>query len=99
QKSFQVTLEDERVLSVLISQVYVERQLEQDDSMDGWVILLQDVTHLRQAEIARTRFIQAAAHDMRNPLGVAMNSLGMLQGMAGGDADAQEVIDIAMTGV
>lgn len=96
---FQVTLEGGCVLSVLVSPVYVESQVEAGTDTDGWVIVLQDVTHLHQAEVARTEFIQAAAHDMRNPLGVALNSLEMLEGLLGEDETAREIIKIAMLGV
>src|SRR5690606_20149258 len=70
-KSFQVTLGNGRMLTVLVSPVHTENGYHQDESNDGWVIVLQDITHLREVEIARTEFIQAAAHDMRNPLTVA----------------------------
>lgn len=96
---FQVTLENGRVLSVLVSPVYVDSQVDAGTGTDGWVIVLQDVTHLHQAEAARTQFIQAAAHDMRNPLGVALNSLEMLESLVNGDETAAEIIKIAMMGV
>ncbi len=99
KRVFQVSLANQRVLSVLVSPVVVDRQWEgSDDSMDGWVVVLQDVTHLHQAEVARTQFIQAAAHDMRNPLGVTLNSLDMLDRHLH-DAESTELIRIATTGV
>lgn len=98
-KTFRVSLDDDRMVSVLISPIYVDTQVEQDVSNDGWVLVLQDVTHLYQAEIARTRFIQAAAHDMRNPLGVTINAIDMLKHMIGQDEKYTEILDIAMIGV
>lgn len=101
-KAFQVTLENGRTLHVLASPVQVDSQVDQEAEADGWVIVLQDVTHIRQAELARAEFIQAAAHDMRNPLSVTFNSLDMLRDLihdSGGDETAKEVIDIALTGV
>jgi PAS domain S-box-containing protein len=101
-KSFQVTLHEEddtkmRVISVVASPVYVETQMAHDLPMDGWVLVLQDVTHLRQAELERARFMQAAAHDMRNPVGVTLSSLTMLQEMVKPDEPlAQEIIQIAL---
>jgi PAS domain S-box-containing protein len=97
-KIFQVTLGDGRILSVLVSSVYVESQFEEEENTDGWVIVLQDVTHLRQAEEARIQFIHAAAHDMRNPLGITINSLELLGSMIQQDKDVNEVIEIAMQG-
>lgn len=99
-KAFQVTLESGRVLSVLVAPVYVDDQLTQGAATDGWVIVLQDVTHLREAEIARAQFMQAAAHDMRNPLSITQSSLGILSDIVSKkDKTAREVIDIAMIGV
>jgi PAS domain S-box-containing protein len=99
QRSFQVTLNNGRVLSLVVSPIYVDSQVEQGKETDGWVIVLQDVTHLREAEIARAQFIQAAAHDMRNPLSVAMSSLGLLRDILGSNQDTKEIIDIAFSGV
>jgi PAS domain S-box-containing protein len=98
-KSFQVTLENGRVLSALVAPIFVERQFEQHAEQDGWVIVLQDVTHLRQAEIARAQFIQAAAHDMRNPLSVTFSSLNMLKNMLKSRTDTEEIIGIALNSV
>jgi len=99
-KAFQVALENGRALSVMVSPVYVDNQVEQHTEMDGWVIVLQDVTHQRQAEIARAEFMQAAAHDMRNPLNVTQSALGILNDILGDtDKTVREVIDIAFGGV
>jgi PAS domain S-box-containing protein len=99
-KAFQVTLEDESVISVLVSPIYVESQVEQDAQTDGWVIVLQEVTHLRQAEIARAQFIQAAAHDMRNPLSVTHSALVMLErSLPSQDPKLGQIIDLALTSV
>lgn len=49
--------------------------------MDGWVIVLQDISHIREAEITRVQFIQAAAHDMKNPLSVTQSSVAMLESL------------------
>jgi len=97
-KSFKVTLEDQRVLAATVNPVLVETQFEQNAGADGWVIVLQDVTHQREAEIARAEFIQDAAHDMRNPLSVTRSALGMLQNMVE-DKSGIEVIELAMGGV
>lgn len=99
-KVFRVDTSNERVLSVLISPIDVESQIQQTAATDGWVIVLQDVTHLREAEIARTQFIQAAAHDMRNPLSAALNSLSMLRRRIDApDPEVNEIITIAENGI
>lgn len=100
-RTFLVTLENRRALSVIVSEIAVESQVDQHRETEGWVIVLQDVTHLREAEMARTRFIQAAAHDMRNPLGVAQNSLDILERRLADlhDETISEIMSIATSSV
>jgi PAS domain S-box-containing protein len=100
-RSFVATLENGRALSVVVSEITVESQINQHRETEGWVIVLQDVTHLHEAEMARTRFIQAAAHDMRNPLGVAQNSLEMLERRLGNQTDnaVGEIVEIAASSI
>jgi signal transduction histidine kinase len=100
-QTFRVTLETGRELSVLVSPVRIDQQVDKiGQQRDGWVIVLQDITHLREAELARVQFIQAAAHDMKNPLGVTQSSLAMLQSMIkSDDASIQEIFDIAQKGM
>jgi PAS domain S-box-containing protein len=98
-ESFEVTLENGLILHITVSPIYAERQVDQG-IYDGWVIVLRDMTHLRQTEIARAQFIQAAAHDMRNPLGLTMNSLSLLESVISpGEARAHEIIRLAAKGV
>ncbi|MFZ4828453.1 MAG: ATP-binding protein [Phototrophicaceae bacterium] len=96
-QSFEAKISENRTLLVFVSPVYEETNTFAHH-IDGWVIVLQDVSHLRQAEEMRAQFIQAAAHDMRNPLGVTMTSLGTLQSIID-DELAQEVIQVALSGV
>lgn len=99
-QSFQVDVEGGRSLSVLISPVQTLSQVATDDKHDGWVIVLQDITHLREAEIARVQFIQAAAHDMKNPLSATQKSIHMLENMIQIEDDTMaEVLGIAQKGV
>ncbi|MBC6934565.1 MAG: PAS domain S-box protein [Chloroflexi bacterium] len=98
-KSFQVTLDNGRTLSFFLSPVYIESQVDQGRQTDGWVIIVQDITHLIEAQRQRAEFIQAAAHDMRNPLGVAFSSLNMLNSFFQSDASVTEIIEIAIRGV
>lgn len=104
-RAFRVTTESGRVLSVLASPILVESQLD-PQRPDGWVIVLQDVTHLQEAELARTEFMKGAAHDIRNPLGAALNALEMLRRMekmssspSSSSTGPEEVINIALTSV
>jgi PAS domain S-box-containing protein len=98
EKSFQVKLGDGRYLLVFVSPVWEGDNTIMSTNRDGWVIVLHDVTYLREAEEMKAQFIQAAAHDMRNPIGVTMTSLGTLQRIATDDL-SQEIIDIALSGV
>jgi PAS domain S-box-containing protein len=99
-QSFQVTLGNARALSIIVSSVYTQSQVEQDRRNDGWVIVLRDVSHLREAEIRRAEFMRAAAHDMKNPLGVTLSGLQMLNDyFAEDDPTALEIIRLAMNGV
>jgi PAS domain S-box-containing protein len=96
-KAFKVTV-NQQVISVMVSPIYRESQIQQDGQTDGWVIVLQDVTHLREAEITRAQFMQAAAHDMRNPISVTQSSLAMLERMVT-DESCHGMINIAMDAV
>lgn len=98
EKSFQIKMPDKRVLLVFVSPVWEGDDMLNPGAQDGWVIVLQDVTHLREAEEMRAQFIQAAAHDMRNPIGVTMTSLGTLKSILTDDL-SQEVVDVALSGV
>jgi signal transduction histidine kinase len=96
-KAFKVTV-NQQVISVMVLPIYRESQIQQDGQKDGWVIVLQDVTHLREAEITRAQFMQAAAHDMRNPISVTQSSLAMLERMVT-DESCHGMINIAMDAV
>jgi two-component system, NtrC family, sensor histidine kinase KinB len=99
-RGFRVSTDDGLMLSVMVSPITVESQVVANTAAEGWVIVLQDVTHLHEAEVTRTRFIKAAAHDMRNPLGAAHHSLNMLRRMLDErDTTVEEVLTIAQTGI
>ncbi len=95
-KTFQATLGDSRVIAVVVNPV-----LSQSSTMpDGWVIVLQDVTHQRQAQLARAKFLQAAGHDMRNPLSISLSSLITLDKLLKDrDPAVDEVIHLALGGL
>lgn len=100
QESFEVTLDTGPILSISVSPIHVEKQVEQDSPADGWVIVFRDVTLRRKAEMARAQFIAAAAHDMRSPLGVTINSLKLLESIIETpDSTVNELIALAQNGV
>lgn len=96
---FEVPLEDGRFLSAIVSPVYAHQEPESDRQAEGWVMVVQDVTHLRKAEQARVNFIRDAAHDLRNPLGVTLNALSLLSEELGASGSAAEIIDIGLQGL
>lgn len=99
-RSFRVTFDDDTIISGLVSPIYNPLEIERNGDRDGWVIVLQDVTYQQREQVARTRFIQAAAHDMRNPLSVTQSALTMLDMiLVEKDDKVQEVIGIARGGI
>lgn len=96
---FEVSLDDGRFLSAIVSPVYSHQEPASDRRAEGWVMVVQDVTHLRQAEQMRANFIRDAAHDLRNPLGVTFNALTMLQDEIGESSSYAEIIDIGLQGL
>lgn len=100
-QSFQVQVEGGRTISVLVSPVQAPSQVSRiAHTEDGWVVVLQDITHIREAEVARVQFIQAAAHDMKNPLSVTQKSISMLKDMVASEDDMMvEILGMASNGV
>ncbi len=98
-EGFRAMLDNEYTLTGVAAPIYVESQVDHTTVEDGWVIVLQDITHLSKEEKARAEFIQAAAHDMRNPLMVTASSLSILRGYLNEQEDAEKIIDIALDSV
>lgn len=44
----------------------------------GWVLVLHDITSLRQLDAMRTQMLRMASHDLKNPLGVIMGYVELL---------------------
>lgn len=96
---FDLALENERFLLMTMSPVYSQVPLAEEQS-DGWVAVFQDITHIKDAERARLHFIQQAAHDLRNPLGVTLSALTMLnRNWKNPTVADQEVFNIALSGI
>lgn len=65
------------------------------------MVVFRDITHSKQAEQARLNFIQTAAHELRNPLGVTLGALHML-GRHLEDRlleEDREIFEIALRGI
>ncbi len=98
-RSLRINVEDDRVLSAVVSPVFVD-QADGGQERGGWVLLIQDITHLAEAERARSTFLKAAAHDMRNPLSAAVQSLSLVRRLVANENPAlDEALDIAQTGM
>ncbi len=87
-----------RYIMGFVSPVYAKGSLIEDQK-DAWVAVFQDITHIKEAEIARVQFIQMAAHEMRNPLGVTLSALSMLNTNLAPEPADQEIFDIALRGI
>ncbi len=68
-------------------------------SAEGWVIVMQNVSHLKEAERSRVQFVQSAAHDLRNPLGTALSAMAMLQSEFEMAEDMARILEIAIDGI
>jgi PAS domain S-box-containing protein len=96
---FEVTLDSGRSLSAIVSPVYARQLPESDEEAEGWVMVVQDVSHLREAEQTRVNFIHAAAHDLRNPLGATLGALAILEDDLQENELHQELIGIALQSI
>jgi PAS domain S-box-containing protein len=98
--TFQVTLDKGKMLSLTMSPITVEQQVSEGSTYEGWVIVIRDISHLREAELRRAEFMRTAAHDMKNPLSVTLSSLHMLRDYFDvSDPNAIDIIRIAINGV
>lgn len=97
---FEAIMEGGRYLSVSVSPVHSPEPFPEDKMGDGWVIVIQDITHLRDSERNRARFIRTAAHDLRNPLSVTLSALSFLKTAIDNSGKEEiEVFEIAMTSI
>ena len=98
-RSLRITLEEGRVLTAMVLPIALE-QGSTNRTLGGWLLLLQDVTHLAAAERARSAFLHAAAHDMRNPLSATIQSLALVRRMVLQTTPTlEEMLDIAQSGL
>jgi signal transduction histidine kinase len=44
----------------------------------GWVVVMQDITYLKELDDLRNEFVAAASHDLKNPIGVIMGYASMM---------------------
>lgn len=64
----------------------------------GWVIVLQEITHLKQLERWKSEAIEAAAHDLQNPVNLLQGALNLLQESMKPTAAQREYLAMLHTG-
>lgn len=68
--------------------------------LTGWLFVLEDISHVRQAERWRNETVQAAAHDLRNPLNLIAGSINLLaDSLPIPSADQAEYLTMLRAGV
>lgn len=98
-QTFDLRLPGDVFVSVIVSAVSAPSRID-DRQFNGYVVVFQNITHLKQAERARLEFIQTAAHDLRNPLSVTLSALTLLNRTWHSPTPSEhEIIDIAMRGL
>ncbi len=98
-RTFEAAMGEGCFLAASVSPVITLSRID-DRQHTGWVIVFQDITHIKEAERARLQFIQTAAHDLRNPLSVTLSALTMLSKSWKDPTPTDiEVFGIAMRGV
>lgn len=99
QYSFEVVLPSGKFIAAVVSRVAMLSGVD-DSTEDGWVVVFQDITHIKEAERARLQFVQTAAHDLRNPLGATLSALTMLhRGWRNPTETEDEIFSIALRGI
>jgi PAS domain S-box-containing protein len=97
--TFEIAIESGRHLAAVVSPVYTQARMDEQRA-EGWVVVFQDITHLKEAERGRLQFTQMAAHDLRNPLAVTLSALTMLHKNITNPTPTQsEVMNIALNGI
>jgi PAS domain S-box-containing protein len=62
----------------------------------GAVVLLEDVTHLREVDRLKSEFVATASHELRTPLTTLQMGIGLLQEQLGGRATDRQREILAM---
>lgn len=66
---------------------------------EGWVVVLNDVTELKELDRLKSQMVQMTSHDLKNPLQAAMSYLELLEedGSPVFDADMREYVSVIWT--
>ena len=58
----------------------------------GWLIVMQDITQLKEFDHIRTEWVSAVSHDMKNPLAIAQLSADLLEQTGALDTKQQRIV-------
>lgn len=70
-------------LSVIYSPIRSTDSRSDDDTSDGYIIILRDITKQKSLEEERDEFISVVSHELRTPITIAEGTLGNVQVMMG----------------
>ncbi|HZY45555.1 MAG TPA: GAF domain-containing protein, partial [Anaerolineae bacterium] len=66
----------------------------------GWVAVMQDITHFKEAERSKTDMILMASHDLRNPVNLTLGALDLLGRSASNfNAIQREAYELSLLGL
>ena len=72
-------------LSVIYSPIRGTDSRSDDDTNDGYIVILRDITKQKSLEEERDEFISVVSHELRTPITIAEGTLGNVQVMMGRD--------------
>ena len=77
--TFQISIPNERVLSSSMSPI-----LGPDRNVQGWVFVMQDITHFKEIEKLQADIVLTASHELRNPINMTLGAIELLERTLGG---------------
>jgi PAS domain S-box-containing protein len=92
--TFQISIPNERVLSSSMSPI-----LAQDRSVQGWVFVMQDITHFKEVEKLQADIVLTASHELRNPINMTLGAIELLERTLGTPTASQrDALSLAKLG-
>ena len=67
------------------------------DKIDGWVIVLNDITQLKELDRIKSEMVRMTSHDLKNPLQAAMANMDLLREDLGENADTE--VQLSMSNI
>jgi signal transduction histidine kinase len=95
RRTCQIPLSNEHILFATISPILIR-----GGALQGWVLVMQDITHSKEMEQFRTDMILTASHELRNPINLTSGALELLEKQFEALTNGQqEALDLAKLGV